>query len=92
MPSLSEIVSYTDRFLRIRDVGEWDNAVNGLQIETSMLQIDEDVIEAGSREGAGNLGGAVHLQAVAIDGLASLEAFTGGIGSHRYGSTISGCR
>jgi dinuclear metal center YbgI/SA1388 family protein len=35
MASLSEIVSYTDRFLRIRDVGDWDNAVNGLQIENS---------------------------------------------------------
>ena len=35
MPSLSEIVSYTDRFLRIRGVGDWDNAVNGLQIENS---------------------------------------------------------
>ena len=27
MASLSEIVSYTDRFLRIRDVGDWDNAL-----------------------------------------------------------------
>ena len=35
MPSLSEVVSYTDRFLRIRDVGDWDNALNGLQIENS---------------------------------------------------------
>ena len=35
MPSLSDIVGYTDRFLRIRDVGDWDNAVNGLQIENS---------------------------------------------------------
>jgi dinuclear metal center YbgI/SA1388 family protein len=35
MPSLSEIVSYTDRFLRVRDVGDWDNALNGLQIENS---------------------------------------------------------
>jgi dinuclear metal center YbgI/SA1388 family protein len=35
MPSLSKIVSYTDRFLRIRDVGDWDNALNGLQIENS---------------------------------------------------------
>jgi dinuclear metal center YbgI/SA1388 family protein len=35
MPSLSGIVSYTDRFLRIRDVGDWDNALNGLQIENS---------------------------------------------------------
>ena len=35
MPSLSEIVSYADRFLRIRDVGDWDNALNGLQIENS---------------------------------------------------------
>src|SRR5712671_3801289 len=35
MPSLFEIVSYTDRFLRIREVGDWDNALNGLQIENS---------------------------------------------------------
>ena len=35
MASLSEIVSYTDRFLRIRDVGDWTNALNGLQIENS---------------------------------------------------------
>src|SRR5882724_6476987 len=35
MASLSEIVSYTDRFLRIRKVGDWDNALNGLQIENS---------------------------------------------------------
>jgi dinuclear metal center YbgI/SA1388 family protein len=35
MASLSEIVTYTDRFLRIRDVGDWDNALNGLQIENS---------------------------------------------------------
>jgi len=35
MPSLSDIVVYIDRFLRIRDVGDWDNALNGLQIENS---------------------------------------------------------
>jgi dinuclear metal center YbgI/SA1388 family protein len=35
MASLSEIVSYTNRFLRTRDVGDWDNALNGLQIENS---------------------------------------------------------
>ena len=35
MASLSEVVSYTDRFLRIRGVGDWDNALNGLQIENS---------------------------------------------------------
>src|ERR1700756_834012 len=35
MASLSEIVSYTDEFLRVRDVGDWDNALNGLQIENS---------------------------------------------------------
>ena len=35
MPSLSDVVSYNDRFLRIRDVGDWDNALNGLQIENS---------------------------------------------------------
>ena len=35
MASLSEIVSYTDSFLRIRRVGDWDNAFNGIQIENS---------------------------------------------------------
>jgi len=35
MPSLTEIVRYTDGFLRIREVGDWDNALNGLQIENS---------------------------------------------------------
>jgi putative NIF3 family GTP cyclohydrolase 1 type 2 len=35
MPSLTNIVGYTDRLLRIRDVGDWDNALNGLQIENS---------------------------------------------------------
>src|SRR2546430_1817484 len=35
MASLSEIVTYTDRFLRIRQLGDWDNALNGIQIENS---------------------------------------------------------
>src|SRR4029453_7901634 len=35
MASLFEIVSYTNRFLRIGNVGDWDNALNGLQIENS---------------------------------------------------------
>src|SRR6266436_430421 len=35
MASLFDIVSYSDDFLRIRDVGDWDNALNGLQIENS---------------------------------------------------------
>jgi dinuclear metal center YbgI/SA1388 family protein len=35
MASLSDIVCYTDDFLRIREVGDWDNALNGLQIENS---------------------------------------------------------
>jgi dinuclear metal center YbgI/SA1388 family protein len=35
MPSLSEIVYYTDNFLRVCEVGDWDNALNGLQIENS---------------------------------------------------------
>src|SRR5437588_4773556 len=33
--SLSNIVSYSDDFLRIRDVRDWDNALNCLQIENS---------------------------------------------------------
>ena len=32
---LPDIVTYTDDFLRVRDVGDWDNALNGLQIENS---------------------------------------------------------
>ncbi|HEY4639643.1 MAG TPA: Nif3-like dinuclear metal center hexameric protein [Candidatus Udaeobacter sp.] len=35
MSSLSDVVRYTDRFLRIGDVRDWDNALNGLQIENS---------------------------------------------------------
>lgn len=35
MISLSDLVSYTDNFLRIREIGDWDNALNGLQIENS---------------------------------------------------------
>ncbi|HEU5248151.1 MAG TPA: Nif3-like dinuclear metal center hexameric protein [Candidatus Udaeobacter sp.] len=35
MASLSDIVSYTNDFLRIREIGDWDNALNGLQIENS---------------------------------------------------------
>jgi len=35
MMSLSEIVNYTNDFLRIREIGDWDNALNGLQIENA---------------------------------------------------------
>jgi dinuclear metal center YbgI/SA1388 family protein len=35
MTSLSEIVNYTNDFLRIREIGDWDNALNGLQIENA---------------------------------------------------------
>jgi dinuclear metal center YbgI/SA1388 family protein len=35
MTSLPEIVNYTNDFLRIREIGDWDNALNGLQIENS---------------------------------------------------------
>ena len=35
MTSLSKIVDYTNDFLRIREIGDWDNALNGLQIENS---------------------------------------------------------
>jgi dinuclear metal center YbgI/SA1388 family protein len=33
--SLPEIVKYLDRYLRVRDIGDWENALNGLQIENS---------------------------------------------------------
>jgi dinuclear metal center YbgI/SA1388 family protein len=35
MASLFEIVNYTNDFLRIGEIGDWDNALNGLQIENS---------------------------------------------------------
>jgi dinuclear metal center YbgI/SA1388 family protein len=35
MPSLSEIVEYADEYLRIREIEDWPNALNGLQIENS---------------------------------------------------------
>jgi len=35
MPSLSEIVEYADKYLRIQEIGDWENALNGLQIENS---------------------------------------------------------
>ena len=35
MASLSEIVEYTNGYLRVREIGDWDNALNGLQIENS---------------------------------------------------------
>src|SRR5438876_6259940 len=58
MPSLSEIVSYADRFLRIREVGDWDNALNGLQIENSgrvtkigaAVDVSTRVLEAAAKQ------------------------------------------
>jgi RHS repeat-associated protein len=35
MPRLSEIVEYTNEYLRIDEIEDWPNALNGLQIENS---------------------------------------------------------
>ena len=35
VPSLSQVVSYADDHLRIREIGDWPNALNGLQVENS---------------------------------------------------------
>ncbi|HZR79385.1 MAG TPA: Nif3-like dinuclear metal center hexameric protein [Chthoniobacterales bacterium] len=35
MPSLSEIVAYADDYLRVDEIEDWPNALNGLQIENS---------------------------------------------------------
>src|SRR5260370_40822745 len=35
MALLSDIVKYTDKYLRIRKIEDWPNALNGLQIENS---------------------------------------------------------
>src|SRR5713101_6961551 len=35
MSSLSEIVDFTNEYLRVREIEDWPNALNGLQIENS---------------------------------------------------------
>jgi dinuclear metal center YbgI/SA1388 family protein len=35
MPSLTDIVRYTDSYLRVGEIGDWDSALNGLQVENS---------------------------------------------------------
>src|ERR1700736_1425767 len=35
MPTLSEIVEYANEYLCIREIEDWPNALNGLQIENS---------------------------------------------------------
>jgi dinuclear metal center YbgI/SA1388 family protein len=35
MPTLSEIVEYANEYLRVREIADWPNALNGLQIENS---------------------------------------------------------
>jgi dinuclear metal center YbgI/SA1388 family protein len=35
MTSLGQIVEYTNAYLRVAEIGDWDNALNGLQIENS---------------------------------------------------------
>jgi dinuclear metal center YbgI/SA1388 family protein len=35
MAALAQIVAYTDKYLRVHEIGDWENALNGLQIENS---------------------------------------------------------
>ena len=35
MTKLNEIARYTDEFLRVSDCGDWSNALNGIQVESS---------------------------------------------------------
>jgi putative NIF3 family GTP cyclohydrolase 1 type 2 len=35
MPTLSEIVEYANDYLRVQEIEDWANALNGLQIENS---------------------------------------------------------
>jgi dinuclear metal center YbgI/SA1388 family protein len=35
MPTLSEILEYANEYLRIREIEDWPNALNGLQVENS---------------------------------------------------------
>jgi dinuclear metal center YbgI/SA1388 family protein len=58
MASLFDIVNYTNDFLRIRDIGDWDNALNGLQIENSggvtkigaAVDVSTRVLEAAAKQ------------------------------------------
>jgi dinuclear metal center YbgI/SA1388 family protein len=58
MASLTDIVNYTNDFLRIREIGDWDNALNGLQIENSggvtriaaAVDVSTRVLEAAAKQ------------------------------------------
>src|SRR5881392_1969612 len=58
MASLSDIVNYANDFLRIRAVGDWDNALNGLQIENAgrvtkiaaAVDVSTRVLEAAAKQ------------------------------------------
>ncbi len=58
MASLSEIVNYTNDFLRVREIGDWNNALNGLQIENSggatkigaSVDVSTRVLEAAAKQ------------------------------------------
>src|SRR5439155_25057018 len=58
MALLSEIVNYTNDFLRNRAVGDWDNALNGLQIENAgrvtkiaaAVDVSTRVLEAAAKQ------------------------------------------
>jgi dinuclear metal center YbgI/SA1388 family protein len=63
MASLSDIVNYTNDFLRTREIGDWDNALNGLQIENSggvtkigaAVDASTRVLEAAAKQNIGLL-------------------------------------
>ncbi len=58
--SLTEVVGYADDYLRIREIGDWPNALNGLQIENSgrvtriaaAVDVSTRVLTAAARKGA----------------------------------------
>jgi len=54
--TLSQIVSYTDEHLRIREIDDWANALNGLQVENSgtVTKIEVAVMPTAYRFKKGN--------------------------------------
>jgi len=58
MPSLAELVNYTNDFLRICEIEDWGNALNGLQIENSggvtrigaTVDVSTRVLEAAAKQ------------------------------------------
>src|SRR5881398_254458 len=86
VPTLSEIVEYTNAYLRVREIEDWPNALNGLQIENSgrvtkigaAVDVSTRVLTAAAKKGVDLL--------IVHHGLfwPGLQTVTGGAGGEIY--------